>query len=183
MGTPMMLGGDEFLRTQNGNNNAYCQDNEISWFNWNDLDTHREMHRFVKKIIAFTKRYTILQRRKFNLGQDLDADAVPAFFWFGADLGQPQWDNPECRTLCFRLDGGEVASAIGDYSLLIILNAHHGLQQVQIPAPDGAKRWYRVIDTSLAAGADCLDLGAEILLDPPDHYLVSPRTTVVLLGK
>ena len=183
MGTPMMLGGDEFLRTQNGNNNAYCQDNEISWFNWNDLDTHQDMHRFVKKIIAFTKRYTILQRRKFNLGQDLDADAVPDFSWFGADLGQPQWDNPECRTLCFRLDGGEVASAIGDYSLLIILNAHHGLQQVQIPVPDGAKRWYRVIDTSLAAGADCLDLGAEILLDPPDHYLVSPRSTVVLLGK
>ena len=183
MGTPMMLGGDEFLRTQNGNNNAYCQDNEISWFDWNEIERNRDMRSFVQKIIAFTKRYTVLQRRKFVLGQDLDADGVPDLSWFGADLKPPQWDNAECRTLCYRLDGGEVASTLGDYSLLIILNGDHHLQPVQVPAPDGAKRWYRVIDTSLPSGIDCLDVGAEILLNPADFYLVNPRSTVVLLAK
>lgn len=90
MGTPMLLGGDELLRTQKGNNNAYCQDNEISWFDWNDLAKHGDMHRFVKKLIAFTRRYTVLQRRKFVLGQDLDADGFPDFSWFGSDLKLPQ---------------------------------------------------------------------------------------------
>ena len=183
MGTPMMLGGDEFLRTQNGNNNAYCQDNEISWFDWNEIERNRDMRSFVQKIIAFTKRYTVLQQRKFVLGQDLDADGVPDFSWFGADRKPPQWHDAECRTLCYRLDGGEVASTIGDYTLLIILNGDHHLQPVQVPAPDGTKRWYRVVDTSLPSGLECLDVGAEILLNPANLYLVNPRSTVVLLAK
>jgi isoamylase len=183
MGTPMMLGGDEFLRTQKGNNNAYCQDNAISWFDWSGLETHRDMHDFVKKIIAFSKRYTVLQRRKFVLDEDLDADNVPDFSWFGTDLNQPQWDNPECRTLCYRLDGGQVASAVGDYTLLVILNADHRLQPVRIPTADGAKHWHLIIDTSLRSGLDCLDAGAEILLNPEEFYLVNPRSTVVLIAK
>src|SRR5439155_21213321 len=72
MGTPMMLGGDEFLRTQKGNNNAYCQDNDISWFDWNRVADHADIRLFTKKIIAFTKRYTVLQQRKFFQGADLD---------------------------------------------------------------------------------------------------------------
>lgn len=141
------------------------------------------MHAFVKKLLAFTKRYTVLQRRKFVLGLDLDADGIADFSWFGTDLKPPQWNNPECRTFCCRVDGGGVASAAGDYNLFFILNADHHLQPVQIPAPDGAKRWHRVIDTSLASGDDFLDVGAEIRLDPQELYLVNPRSTVVLLGK
>jgi len=183
MGTPMLLGGDEFLRTQRGNNNAYCQDNQTSWFDWNELAKHGDMHSFVKKLIAFTRRYTVLQRRKFILGQDLDADGIADFSWFGSDLKLPQWNDPECRTLCCRVDGGGVASEVGDYNLFFILHANHHLQPVQIPAPDGAKQWFRVIDTSLPSGEDFLDVGAEILLNPADFYLVNPRSTVVLLGK
>jgi glycogen operon protein len=179
----MMLGGDEFLHSQKGNNNAYCQDNELNWFNWNDLAKNRDIHSFVKNIISITNRYTILQRRKFVLGQDLDADAVPDFSWFGADLQTPQWDNPDCRTLCYRLDGGEVRSAAGDYNIFIILNADYRHQPVGIPRPDGAKRWYRVIDTSLPSGEDCLETGEEIPLNPAEIYLANPRSTVMLLAK
>lgn len=183
LGTPMMLGGDEFLRTQKGNNNAYCQDNEIGWFDWNELTKHADIYSFVRKLIGFTKRYTVLQRRKFILGQDLDADGIPDFSWFGADLRLPQWNDPECRTLCCWVDGGGVASAAGDYNLFFILNADHRLQTVAIPATHGSKRWHRVIDTSLPAGQDFLEVGAEILLDPANVYLANPRSTVVLLGK
>ena len=86
-GTPMLLGGDELLRTQGGNNNAYCQDNPITWFDWARRRAERGLVAFFQKAIAFTKKYTILQRRKFFAGTDRDGNAVPDIQWFGEDLG------------------------------------------------------------------------------------------------
>ncbi len=183
MGTPMLLGGDEFLRTQNGNNNAYCQDNEISWFDWNRVEEYADVRAFVRNIIAFTRRYTVLQRRKFFAGTDLDDDSVPDITWFGTELNPPQWGDAESRTLCYRLDGGETESGLGDYTLFLILNGDFRLQPVRIPDPDGQKQWYRVIDTSLPHPEDCLEPGAEVRFNPAESYLVNPRSTVVLLGK
>jgi isoamylase len=183
MGTPMMLGGDEFLRTQKGNNNAYCQDNEISWFDWERVAEHTDMVEFVRKAIAFTRRYTILQRRSFVLGTDLNDDGVPDITWFGTDLGDPRWDDQDARTLCYRLDGGEERSVLGVYYLFFILNGDFREQSVRIPEPKEGMRWYRVIDTSLASGKDFLEPGAEVALDPPGIYRVNPRSTVVLLTK
>ena len=76
-GTPMILGGDEFMRTQRGNNNAYCQDNEISWFQWDEVEKNWDIFDFFKKAIAFEKRYTILQRRKFFLGDGFRCGPYP----------------------------------------------------------------------------------------------------------
>jgi glycogen operon protein len=182
-GTPMILGGDEFLRTQKGNNNAYCQDNEISWFNWDNIQKNVDILDFFKKTVAFTKRYTILQRRKFFLGEDLDADNIPDITWYGADLGKPDWDNPDARTLCYMLDGGEEKSVIGDYRLFLILNADYHIRHVKLPLFEGGRKWQRVIDTSLEAGKDFMDAGTEVLIDPPDHYLANPRSVVVLIDR
>jgi isoamylase len=181
-GTPMALGGDECMRTQNGNNNAYCQDNEISWFDWKLAQKNSDILRFFKKTIAFTKRFASLQRRKFFLDESMEAGRSPQITWFGKDLQKPRWDDPELRTLCFRLEEGKAESAPGE-SLFIILNADPTLQHVRIPPPQEGLKWHRVIDTSLTSGEDFLDRGGEIALDPPDHYLVNPRSTVVLLGK
>ena len=180
-GTPMVLGGDEFLRTQKGNNNAYCQDNEISWFNWDDCTKNSDILEFFKKAVAFVKRYTILQRKKFLLGEDLDADNLPDISWYGANGGKPDWENPESRTLCFMLDGGEEISEIGDYRIFIILNAASNLQYVPLPLWEGGRIWRRVIDTSLLPGEDFLGVGEEVPLDPPNGYLANPRSVVVLL--
>jgi len=182
-GTPMILGGDEFMRTQRGNNNAYCQDNEISWFRWDKVEKNRDIFDFFKKVIAFEKRYTILQSRKFFLGTNLDADPIPDLTWFGKDLGRPFWDDPELRTLCCQIDGGEERSALGDYYLFLILNADFNLQSIRLPELASGRQWYRVIDTSLKAGEDFLAIGKEIRIHPPDHYLANPRSTVVLIGK
>ena len=182
-GTPMILGGDEFMRTQNGNNNAYCQDNETSWFNWDLVDENADILEFFRKAIAFTCRCSILQRRKFFLGKDEDDDACPDISWFGNDLQKPRWDDPGARILCYQLDGGEEPSEIGDYQLFIILNADFQSHFVRVPLLETGKRWYRVVDTSLAAGEDFLDPGKEVLLDPSDHYIANPRSTVVLLGR
>ncbi|MFA4828530.1 MAG: glycogen debranching protein GlgX [Thermodesulfovibrionales bacterium] len=182
-GTPMLLGGDEFMRTQKGNNNAYCQDNEISWFNWDCLNKNADTLDFFKKVIAFIKTYTILQRRKFFLGQDLDADNVPDITWFGKDLNKPSWDDPELRTICYQLDGGEEISDMGDYHLFIILNADFNPQSIRIPILNNGMKWYRAIDTSIKSKDDFLDAGREILIEPSDFYIANARSTVVLIGK
>jgi glycogen operon protein len=182
-GTPMILGGDEFMRTQKGNNNAYCQDNEISWFQWERVKENSDILDFFKKAIAFEKRCTILQRRKFFLGEDLDVDHMPDLSWFGKDLEKPSWEDPELRTLCFQLDGGEEKSELGDYHLFFIVNADSNLQSIRLPQLAKGKQWYRVIDTNLRSGEDFLTPGKEIRIDPSDHYLANPRSTIVLIGK
>jgi glycogen operon protein len=181
-GTPMLLGGDEFLRTQNGNNNAYCQDNPLSWFDWDRAKQNQDMVDFCTKAIALTRKYTVLQSRIFLNGADRDGNGVPDISWFGTNGYTPLWSSDDSPTLCYRLDGAEEATAAGDYQLFIILNADYQVQGVALPALQG-KKWFRVIDTSLAAGADFADAGQEVLLAPADVYLANPRSTVVLLGK
>src|SRR5580765_326445 len=123
-GTPMILGGDEFARSQRGNNNAYCQDNEISWFDWTAVSRNIDLFEFFRKAVAFTQRFPILQCRKFFLGEDLDDDQVPDLTWFAPDLGRPQWDNPDVRTLCYQLDASEDGTDTDVTRLFFILNAH-----------------------------------------------------------
>ncbi len=182
-GTPMLLGGDEFLRTQNGNNNAYCQDNDISWFDWRDVERNADVVVFLRRAIALTRRCTILQRRKFLLGQDCNGDGVPDIVWYGTDLGSPPWEDPGLRTLCYQLDGSEQSSELGHYRLFFILNADAALRRVALPPLWEGARWSRLIDTALPAGEEIVLPGHEVPLDPPGFYLANPRSTVVLLGR
>jgi glycogen operon protein len=182
-GTPMILGGDEFMRSQQGNNNAYCQDNEISWFDWTAVSGNAEILEFFRKAIALTRRFAILQRRKFFLGVDLDDDHVPDLAWFGVDLGRPQWNDPNVRTLCYQLDANEDRSDPETHRLFFILNAHFESQWVKLPILEPGRGWSRIIDTSLASGEDFRAAGREVPIDPPDHYIANPRSTVVLLDR
>ncbi len=182
-GTPMILGGDEFFRTQRGNNNAYCQDNEIGWFDWQEVGRHRDVLTFFRKAIGLTRRFPVLQCRKFFTGRDSNDNGVPDIQWFGRNLDAPAWDDPELRTLCYLLDGGEGPGGRGDYFLFIILNADFRLQAVRLPALPAGRPWQRIIDTSLETGEDFLDEAREVPIDPPTQYLVNPRSTVVLLGE
>ena len=180
--TPMLLGGDEFLRTQRGSNNAYCQDNDLTWFDWDRVAANRDMVTFVKKAIALTRRCTILQRRKFLLGQDQDSDSVSDITWYGTDLGRPAWDDPELRTLCFQLDGSEEPSDLGEYRLFLILNADHRGQSVKLPPLPAPRTWRRILDTSLELGKEWSDPGKEVAVEPADQYAAQPRSVVVLIG-
>jgi glycogen operon protein len=169
-GTPMLLGGDEFLRTQRGNNNAYCQDNEISWFHWDDVERNADFLAFTRKAIAFTRRFPLLQRRKFyeNGGAEIA--------WFGKDLNAPAWDDPELRTLSCMLGGRDGPR------LFFIQNADYRTQGVALPPSADRAPWRRVIDTSLPAGEDFSEEGQEGALDNQIRYLAAPRSTVVLVG-
>jgi len=182
-GTPMILGGDEFRRSQKGNNNAYCQDNEFSWFDWTLAEKNGDILAFFRKTIAFARRFPILQRRKFFRGVDLDANGIDDITWFGTDGRGPNWNDPELRTLCYQLDGSEGSANRDDYLLFYILNADYRKQVVEIPQPPGGMTWYRVIDTSLSSEKDFLDPGAEVPIDPANSYPAAPRSTVILLGR
>jgi glycogen operon protein len=183
-GTPMILGGDEFGRTQLGNNNAYCQDNEISWFDWTLVGKNADMVEFFRKAIAFTRRFPALQCRKFRLGKDLDADGIPDLSWFAPDGGsQPGWSDPDSRTLCYQLDAAEQGETTGADRLFFILNGDFRSRFVRLPALAAGSAWHRAIDTSLGAPDDFMRAGAEVKLDPQDHYIANARSTVVLLAR
>jgi glycogen operon protein len=182
-GTPMLLGGDEFARTQRGNNNAYCQDNAISWFDWDLVAKNDDLVEFFRKVISFVRRYPILQRRKFALGADLDDDHIPDLTWFGVNGdGSPQWNEPEARTICVQLDASTERGELTGERLFFIYSASFTSQWVKLPMLENGARWYRAIDTSLAAGADFAAEGSENPVEPADHYIVNARSTVVLIG-
>jgi glycogen operon protein len=183
LGTPMILGGDEFARTQGGNNNAYCQDNEISWFDWGAVTRNSDMVEFFRKAIAFTRRFPVLQQRNFPLGKDLDADSVPDLAWYGPDGGEPGWHDPDARILCCQIDSGEDGATRAVDRLFFILNAHSEPQWVRLPPLVAPRRWYRAVDTSLPAGEDFAEPDREVLVEPSDHYIANGRSTVVLLAR
>jgi len=182
-GTPMILGGDEFYRTQRGNNNAYCQDNELSWFDWREVEANGEILSFFRAAIALTRRCTILQRRRFLDGGDHGGDGIPDVVWYGSDLAAPAWDDPQAHSVAAQLDGEAEWSDLGPYRLYFILNAGEALQRFSLPPLPPAAAWHRLVDTSLPAGEEIVLPGAEVLLDPPGFYLVNPRSTVVLIGR
>jgi glycogen operon protein len=182
-GTPMLLGGDEFLRTQRGNNNAYCQDNDISWFDWTLRDRNRDFFEFVKKTIRFTRRYPALERRTFFSGKDTSGDQRPDIRWYGYDLDDPRWDDAELRVLAYQLDGAEADEERSPYLLFVILSADWNARTVRIPGPGEGRVWHRVVDTSCDAGDDFRPEGEEAPLTPADHYIVNPRSTVVLIAR
>ena len=180
----MMLGGDEFGRTQRGNNNAYCQDNEISWFDWSLVARNSDLVEFFRKAIAFTRRFPVLQCRKFLLGEDLDDDGVPDLTWFAPDQGEPDWNDPDgADAVLSSSTVREGRRPTESDRLFFILNGHYESQWVQVAAARPRARWYRAIDTSLPAAADFAEAGEEVRLDPGDHYIANPRSTVVLLAR
>jgi glycogen operon protein len=180
-GTPMILGGDEFFRTQGGNNNAYCQDNGISWFDWNWRPENEELFGFTKRLIALCGAYPVLQRRKYLTSLDTNGNAIPDHEWLGIGGEGMRWDDDGCRSIGFALDGGLSGDPGGAYRLFLFFNSHTGCLPFKPPL-GGKRKLYRLIDTSLRPGDDILIEGFLLPLDKKSafEYLVSPRSVIVL---
>jgi len=170
-GVPMILAGDEFGRTQQGNNNPYCQDNEISWLNWLLLRQHRDIFRFFKQLIAFRKQHTILRRRTYQ-----NLDEVPDFLWHGVKPLQPDW-GWHSRFLGVQLVGGDNES-----DLLIYANSYEGRLTVELAVPSRHKQWHRFVDTALTPPHDIRADGKFARLTKPFSYDVAPYSVVVLVS-
>jgi glycogen operon protein len=168
-GVPLILGGDEFRRSQRGNNNAYCQDNEISWIDWQLQQNHADMHRFFQLLIGFRKRHKSLRPNSFTDG--------PKIEWHGVRLGQPDWSQ-ESRSLAMHL-----SQKHNDLTkeIYLIANSYWNSLTFDLPALFG-RSWHRFLDTSFEPPDDILDEGCEAPLDSPKSYTVGPRSVVVLVG-
>lgn len=108
---------------------------------------------------------------------------MPDLTWFSLDLDRPKWQDENVRTLCYQLDASENGSNLGVDRLFFILNAHFESQWVKLPLLESGHGWHRAIDTSLTNGEDFAEPGREVQIDPSDHYIASPRSTVVLLAQ
>jgi isoamylase len=182
LGTPMILGGDELGRTQRGNNNAYCQDNEISWLDWKLLLQNDDLYQFTQKAIAFRKHHPILRKPTFFLGQDLNDNRLPDIRWYDAHLNPMDWNNPNDKLICYFIDGSEIPSDLGNYSLFFIFNADDKPVPVSLPRVD-AMHWYRAVDTHLKHPEDMISSGNEVLLADGNRYLAKGRSVIVLLAR
>jgi isoamylase len=168
-GVPMLNAGDEVLRTQRGNNNAYCQDNDVSWLDWSFTPAARAMLRFTREMIALRKRYPSLRRARFLNGHFKD---VPAEIqWFGESLGAPKWDDRDAHVLCFMLAGVTPQEP----ALHVMLNMATTART--LPLPDAAKRnWRRIADTTLDAPHDIVPAGVPV---PGREYALGPHGIAV----
>jgi isoamylase len=161
-GTPMLLAGDEFARTQKGNNNAYCQDNEISWLDWQGIDPDQKcLARFVQKLLAIRRSLPMLRRGRFLTGKYDEEIGVKDVTWLapaGDEMTVDHWEDPNGRCMGILLDGRAQETGIRrigtDSTLLVILNSHNDVVSFKLPKASGGTRWVRLIDTNRSQAKD-----------------------------
>jgi len=181
-GVPMILAGDEFGRTQQGNNNPYCQDNPISWIDWHLTEENAGLLRFFRKMIALRNQHPVFRRSRFLTGEDRNGDNYPDVSWHGLEVGKPDWSE-DSRVLAFMLDGSELAQDEEDDDFLVILNGDQVKHSFEIPRPQEGRAWFRVVDTGKPSPEDILDedKGKPILLQR--KYPVLPMAALVFITR
>jgi isoamylase len=168
-GVPMLLGGDEFRRTQGGNNNPYCQDNETSWYDWRYLEQHQEIYRFTRGMIAFRRAHPILSTEQFYTDAEIQ--------WLGSQGGLPDWADPKEKQFACLIREDEQSA------LFLMFNAGIDAVDFRLPvAPPGAQ-WHLAVDTSCGAPQDLFAAGEEPLWEDPQTYRLSPRSSAILLAR
>ena len=165
-GIPMLLGGDESRRSQRGNNNAYCQDNEVSWFDWSLVEKHKEIHRFTRGIIAFRRAHPVLRREVFYTGADIK--------WFAPNGGIPDWTDERQKSFACQILGHT------ESDLFLIFNADTKPVDFAIPALPPGKIWRLAVDTSRSAPDDLFEVGNEPAMQGRT-YRVEPRSSAIML--
>jgi glycogen operon protein len=160
-GTPMLLAGDEFGRSQNGNNNAYCQDNEISWVDWDIQEKGNSLIRFVQRLIGLRRDYPILRRSRFLTGCFDEDLGIRDLAWINANgtpMSNEDWDDANMKCFGMLIDGRAQATGIrkrgGDATVLIVLNAHFDLVNVTLPACQGGESWRLKLDSNVPETTD-----------------------------
>jgi isoamylase len=154
-GTPMLLAGDEFGRTQDGNNNAYCQDNEISWLDWDIAEKGQALIRFTRKLIALRHRYPMLRRARFLTGEYNEELGVKDVAWInanGAEMQAGDWEDGSMKCFGMLMDGRAQVTGVRkrgqDAILLLVINGYAGVVDFTLPEVPEANGWVRLVDTN-----------------------------------
>ncbi|MBR8832187.1 MAG: Glycogen operon protein GlgX [Chroococcopsis gigantea SAG 12.99] len=173
-GTPMLLMGDEVRRTQKGNNNAYCQDNGLSWFDWSQVDKQFDLWCFVRRLIHLHQSLALFHEEK---GLEVTyASLNPHITWHGVRLGKPDWSQ-HSHSLAFSLRHPKE-----DEYLHVMLNAYWQPLEFELPLTGKGENWYRLVDTSLPLDDSVCDLWSATLIES-QTYTVAARSSVVLMVK
>ena len=172
-GVPMLLSGDEVLHTQKGNNNAWCQDNELSWFDWSLVEKNRDMLRFVKELIALRRRHPNLNRREFLSGEQVTGRGLPDIAWHGYRLDEPLWFDYSAQYLAYTLAG----LSDGEEDLHVILNMSERTVEASLPEIPG-RLWHLALDTSRMGPDDIMPRNQQKALES-SSYQISGRMVAV----
>ena len=166
-GVPMLLGGDEFRRTQRGNNNAYCQDNVVSWFDWSLLEKHRDIQRFTRGMIGFRRAHPVLRRENFYTEADIK--------WFAPNGATPEWAGQGQKSFACLILGQT------EPDLFLLFNADASPVDFSIPVLPVGKIWCLAVDTSRPAPDDLFDPGKEPSMQGQISFRLEPRSSAILL--
>jgi isoamylase len=185
-GVPMMLSGDSIGHTQNGNNNAYCQDNELSWINWNVSEADHELLTFTQRMIALRKSHPVFQRRNFFQGRSIKGAGIKDIHWLmpdGREMTDEEWNKESARCLGVFLSGkleeqAERGEPVTDQDFLLLMNAHHEPIPFLLPAPPTGVGWVGLVDTSRPTSE-----GPGRLYEPGSSYPLEDRSLVLLVGR
>jgi isoamylase len=184
LGTPMLLGGDELRRTQRGNNNPWCQNNEISWYDWRLVEKHADIHRFCRELIRFRMSHPAFLRPEFYNGRDSSHNHIPDITWLSAAAEPVDWTAAD-GTLVLLIDGNksEIDADRDDNDILMLFNATATEALFTLaPVPQGKEAWYKAIDTALASPHDIERIGAEKRADH-ETDLRAGRSLAVFLSR
>ncbi len=180
LGVPMLLSGDEFRRTQKGNNNSYCQDNEISWVNWDFLNTNREIFEFTKKMIEFRKIHPILRSLVFFTGTKGENYTTEDISWHGTEIATPEWDIEE-PVIALMINGqyAEESSYSRDSDFYMIFNSTEEDLTFKIPKSPSGKKWKISINTAGAQEEDIFRSDTEIFVNA-ESIIAIKKSLIVL---
>ena len=180
-GMPMLVAGDEFGRSQSGNNNAYCQDNEVSWVDWDKLENNRDLVAFVRKLIALRLEHPVFRRSFFFLGDPVDDSGIKDIVWLtpdGREMSEADWHRPQSKALGVRyaataeMDVTSYTRRLDPHSFLLLANAGEEPVNFVLPKVPFDKRWHWILDTTAADGEASGRFAAGTKFELPMHALV-----------
>lgn len=182
-GTPMILAGDEFANTQWGNNNAYCQDNEISWLDWRMLKKNRELFNFFSQMIAFRKAHPVLRNRAHFQNRDYMGSGYADITWHGQKAWNVDW-SPESRRIAFLLCGHHAkGGTVDDNGIYVAMNMHWQSALFELPQLPSGMIWHVFANTDAPAPQDIWQPGKEVKLTDQSAFMLGSRSVVILVGK
>ena len=182
-GTPMLLAGDEMANTQWGNNNAYCQDNDISWVDWGLLVSNKELFNFFQKMIALRKAHPVLRNRSHFQNRDYMGSGFADITWHGLKAWNADW-SAQSRTLAFMLCGRHAKGGkVEDDFLYMAMNMHWQMHGFELPGLPEDQAWYVAVNTDAQPPQDIWEVGKEVKLKEQNEFLLGERSVAVLIGK
>jgi isoamylase len=182
-GVPMILMGDEFSRSQKGNNNTYCQDNVLNWLDWSLMDQHEDLIRFFANCVNFRLAHPVFRNRWHLSNQDRVGSGNPDISWHGIQAWNPDWSGSS-RLLAFMLDGKHARGGkVKDDDIYVAMNMHWENHWFELPEIHEGKKWHVFANTGANPPQDIWEVGNEPLLENQQGIMVGDRSVVILVGR